>query len=70
MSGSHQRASMAEVGLTELDERSRQYRICAERGHVPSDVVLSSNPPWQVCRHCGTQYRYETKLVEANVPGV
>lgn len=48
---------------------SEQYEICKERGeHLASDFMLMSNPPWQVCRMCGTHYRFDLVLVESNVP--
>ena len=55
------------VGESERDPRA-EYDICASRGHEPSGLTLTSNPPWQVCKHCGTHYRYETRLVEQNTP--
>jgi hypothetical protein len=50
------------------DERRAAYLICKQRGHQSSGITLTSNPPWSVCRHCGTHYRTETKTVESNVP--
>lgn len=50
-------------------ERKAAYEICKERGHAPSDKVLASNPPWNVCKYCGTHYRWsEPEMVEANLP--
>jgi hypothetical protein len=49
-------------------ERKRQYEICKERGHVPSDIQLMSLPPQEVCAKCGTHYRYDTVLVEFDAP--
>jgi hypothetical protein len=50
------------------DERKRQYEICKERGHVPSDIQLTSLPPQEVCAKCGTHYRYDRVLVEFDAP--
>ena len=50
-------------------ERIESYRICRERGHVPSGMELTSLPSWMVCRWCGTAYRWtEPELVEQNAP--
>lgn len=49
--------------------RKEQYEICKERGHVPAPILLTSNPPWNVCKHCDTRYRYSfPELIESNVP--
>ena len=46
-----------------------QYYICKERdGHTPSGFRLTSNPPWDTCKHCGTAFRYETITHELQVP--
>ena len=50
------------------DERAVQYAECIRRGHQTSNRVLTSNPPWQVCRFCGTHFRYEQRLIEQNEP--
>jgi hypothetical protein len=49
-------------------ERWRQYQVCKQRGHQESGTTLTSNPPWHVCKHCGTNFRYERRLVESNAP--
>jgi len=46
----------------------RAYEVCRERGHTPSGQVLTSNPPWNVCKFCGTHFRYEQRLIESNTP--
>lgn len=51
-----------------MDKRHEQYLICTQRGHESSELTLTSDPPWEVCRHCGTHFRYEQMIVEANVP--
>lgn len=33
--------------------------ICKVRGHSPADVILTSNPPQNRCKWCGTVYRDE-----------
>jgi hypothetical protein len=48
--------------------RREEYEICRVRGHEPSGIQLGSNPPMNVCRHCGAGYRYARTLVETNVP--
>ena len=49
-------------------ERLEAYRICQERGHVASGLVLTSSPPWRECKHCGTAYRIEESVVELRSP--
>lgn len=49
-------------------ERLEAYKICKIRNHEPSGMQLCSNPPWDICKHCGTGFRYETVLREYNVP--
>lgn len=50
-------------------ERLAAYRECQKRGHTPSGLTLASNPPWSVCKFCGTNFRYEQVLVEGyNAP--
>lgn len=51
-------------------ERYKAYLVCKERGHKPSNYMLASNPPWNVCEYCNTKFRYETKkiLVEYDQP--
>lgn len=44
------------------------YAECQKRGHSPSGLVLTSNPPWDTCKHCGVAYRYDTTLVELGAP--
>jgi len=48
--------------------RREQYEICQQRGHEPSWLTLTCDPPLQVCRFCGTHYRWEKTLIESNVP--
>jgi hypothetical protein len=54
--------------MATVSERRFAYQQCMERGHQDSGITLTSNPPWSVCKWCGTHYRYEQHLVEANVP--
>ena len=49
-------------------DQVRQYEICKDRGHEPDNIMLMSMPPWNICKHCGTQYRYESTLIERNYP--
>lgn len=51
-----------------MTKRWEAYQICKERGHQPGDVLLTSDPPQNICKHCGTYYRVETRVVESNVP--
>lgn len=53
---------------SEQEERRAAYEICKQRGHQPSGLTLACIPPLQVCKWCSTQYRFETTLVEQNVP--
>ena len=46
------------------EDQKKQYEVCKVRGHTPSNIVLTSKPPWNVCKHCGIHYRFEQKLVE------
>ena len=54
--------------MTMTVSRYEHYVVCKERGHEESGVILASNPPWDVCRYCGTHYRTEMTIVENNVP--
>jgi hypothetical protein len=55
--------------MATAEERLRAYRICQERGHTPSNLVLQCNPPLNVCKFCGTNYRFTApELVETNPP--
>lgn len=45
------------------------YEICQERGHASSGQILTSIPPWNVCKFCGTYYRKESGVeIESNIP--
>jgi len=55
------------VALSDKEKR-RQYLICKDRGHGPTSMVLTSNPPWNVCSLCGTSWRQETTVLEQNAP--
>jgi len=47
----------------------KEYLICKERGHTSNGIMLPSNPPWSVCKYCGTHYRYaKPELIESNIP--
>lgn len=50
--------------------RAEQYAICKERGHVGSGSQFATNPPYDICRYCGTGFLVEVteKLIEVNVP--
>ncbi len=51
-------------------QRLAEYEICKRRGHQPTDHMLPTNPPQNVCRWCGAWYRHDTQLIERNVPAV
>lgn len=51
-----------------MGERYEAYKICQQRGHQPADMVLTSNPPQNVCKHCGCTYRSEVVIHEGRVP--
>ena len=54
--------------LTEK-ERWEQYQICQDRGHVPSNVWTTGEPPYAICEKCGTKYRYpDPQIVEMDAP--
>jgi hypothetical protein len=52
---------------TDADRRV-EYETCQKRGHQRSGYVLSSVPPKDVCKWCGTAYWYTTELHESQVP--
>jgi len=60
-------------------ERVRQYAICQERGHVAGIPPVSTNliycpdgcgphPPFDICKYCGTSFRFVTTMEEENKP--
>ncbi len=51
-----------------IEERRQEYKICQEHGHKPSDQVLASYPPKNVCKFCGTYFWFETTTREQNIP--
>lgn len=51
-----------------MERRRREYATCKVRGHQPSGETLLSNPAYEVCKWCGTGYRYEQVLREVNAP--
>ena len=46
------------------NENNPAYLECQKRGHTASGEVLTSAPPWDVCKYCGVPYRYERVLRE------
>lgn len=49
--------------------RKTQYKICKERGHRPSEHVLSEDGIMKhVCFYCGTAFWYEEIIHEQNIP--
>lgn len=54
--------------MTEEKLRAQEFAICKKRGHQPSSIMLPSNPPQNICKWCGTHYRYEQTLIERNFP--
>ena len=49
-------------------QRAEEYAICQRRGHSPAPTILTVLPPMNVCKYCGTHYRFEEAQVEQNVP--
>ena len=45
-------------GLDRQRERWAAYQECKKRGHERSDIVFDTNPPWYVCKWCGTHFQY------------
>lgn len=45
-----------------------EYQICKKRKHQGSTGITVGRVSWTTCDHCGTQYRYETKIIENGVP--
>jgi hypothetical protein len=64
----HSNTSTVRVVARSKQERYKQYLICKERGHGPTEMVLTSNPPWNVCSLCGTHWRNETTMLEHDAP--
>ena len=60
--------SWTDEDRAEGSKRRKTYEICKERGHQPSGMMLSSNPPWETCKRCGTAYRWERVLHELDYP--
>lgn len=53
----------------EQRRRLREYRICLDRGHQSDGLVLTSIPPQQRCKWCGTRYFYtEPEMIEMDAP--
>lgn len=57
------------------EDRRKQYDICKERGHVAAPfqtenaVYFSSDTPRsEMCKFCGTYFRFVTTLEESNIP--
>lgn len=48
----------------------KEYEICKVRGHSASGIQMMSNPPYGVCKYCGTGFRYEVtrELKEVMAP--
>lgn len=46
----------------------KEYLICKERGHTPSNFVLTAYPPIYTCKKCRTKYRCEPTLIEYDIP--
>lgn len=49
-------------------QRLDEYRICQKRGHQPDSIILTSNPPKNVCKWCGTHYTTKKEVIETNFP--
>ncbi len=46
-----------------------EYKICQTRGHQKSGRIgMTDGSTWEVCRHCGTSFRYVTVIKEINIP--
>lgn len=45
-----------QIKATEID-REAEAEICKRRGHSPSNVLLPTDPPLNVCKWCGQSYR-------------
>lgn len=45
-----------------MKSKYEEYLLCKDRGHKESGLVLTSYPPWNVCKYCGTAYRDEEEL--------
>ncbi len=42
-----------------------EYIICKRRGHEAGGTVLTTNPPWQICKYCKMAFRWsKPELVE------
>lgn len=61
------------------EERAKQYAICQERGHVAGISAVTTtlvycpdgcgpHPPFDICKYCGTSFRFVTTMEEENKP--
>lgn len=59
----------SEIHVTEID-REAEAEICKRRGHSPSNVILTSDPPQNVCKWCGANYRTTSpQTIDYTPPG-
>lgn len=57
-----------------MTDRAAEYAVCQQRGHQAGAFVGASvyypggEPQWDTCRWCGTRYRFERVMHEADAP--
>lgn len=54
--------------IADEDRWIAEYAVCQRRGHDGSGHVLTSIPPKQICRWCGTHFWTEHVAHEGNAP--
>lgn len=59
--------TVAEIG-GDLAERIKEYAICQQRGHTPTDRPNDLFPGLQLCKHCGTSYKIVETYEEYGTP--
>ncbi len=45
--------------------RYDEYLVCRKRSHQKS---VFKNGEWEVCKYCGTWFKFKTEMVEDNLP--
>jgi len=56
--------NMEEIRQLRYDE----YLICKSRGHSKPLYAIETHHMWSICEYCNTQFRYENKMIEQNMP--
>jgi len=51
-----------------MKSRWEEYQTCLQRGHQGGGHVALSNPPKQICTHCGTYFWTTVEHHETGAP--